>query len=443
MTDRGRGASFVEQTVGRASENLEGDDATKATILSPVNFAGPAGAQALEEAIVGDKPVHGTALPGRVACVPLLETENKRLGLATGSGWGQRMLPVDTAKRAQRDWPGNETNRTCQAVGRGRMKAMILAAGFGTRLWPLTEDRTKPAVPFLGKPLVAYSLEYVHRFGVREVVVNLHHRGESVRDALGDGSGYGCRVFYSMEDEILGTGGALDRARDHLDGDDFIVVNGKIVTDIELGSAIAEHRAREAVATLVLLPNVNRERFTIVERDSAGLITRFDGYPDPENPHLEHPLMFTGIQILSPRIFEYIPRGRFSHTTTEAFPAAIAAGDRVVGHVGAGSWKEMSTLERYLDESLAAAHVAGQRNVVGQRSRIDDAASVDDSVLWKDVTVAAGATVRRSILGDGVRVPGGARIEDSVVVRAEIVRKIERGRLFGDLLVAPIRPVLD
>jgi NDP-sugar pyrophosphorylase family protein len=323
------------------------------------------------------------------------------------------------------------------------MKAMILAAGFGTRLWPLTEDRTKPAVPFLGKALVAYSLEYVHRFGVRDVVVNLHHCGESVRAALGDGTAFGCRVHYSIEDEILGTGGALDRARDRLDDDDFIVVNGKIVTDIELGAAIAEHRERKAVATLVLLPNVNRERFTIVERDAEGLITRFAGLPDPENPLPEHPLMFTGIQILSPRIFNYIPRGRFSHTTTEAFPAAIAAGDPIVGHVGAGSWKEMSTLERYLDESIAAAHVVGRRNVVGQGSRIDDAANVDESVLWNDVTVEGGATVRRSILGDGVHVPSGARIEDSVVVRAEIVRKIERGRLFGDLLVAPIRPVLD
>ncbi len=320
---------------------------------------------------------------------------------------------------------------------------MILAAGFGTRLWPLTEDRTKPAVPFLGKPLVVYSLEYVHRFGVDEVVVNLHHRGESVREALGDGSAFGCRVRYSMEDEILGTGGALDRARDWLEGDDFIVVNGKIVTDIDLSPAIAEHRDRGAIATLVLLPNARRERFTIVERDDAGLVTRFAGFPDPERPMRDHPLMFTGIQILSPRIFDFIPRGRFSHTTSDAFPAAIAAGERVVGHVGSGSWQEMSTLERYLDESMAAARSLGERNVVGQGSSIDATATVDKSVLWRDVSVGRGATVLRSILGDGVLIAPGVRIEDSVVVRAEIVRKIERGRLSGDLLVAPIRPVLD
>lgn len=320
---------------------------------------------------------------------------------------------------------------------------MILAAGFGTRLWPLTEDRTKPAVPFLGKPLVAYSLEYVHRFGVDDVVVNLHHQGESVREALGDGSPFGCRVRYSMEDEILGTGGALDRAREYLDSDDFIVVNGKIVTDIDLSPAIAEHRDRNAIATLVLLPNVRRERFTIVDRDNEGLVTRFAGFPDPDSPLAEAPLMFTGIQILSPRIFDYIPRGRFSHTTSDAFPAAIAAGEPVVGHIGSGTWKEMSTLERYLDESIAAARDLGSRNVVGQGSRIEPSAVVLDSVLWQGVSIEAGATVLRSILGDGVRIPAGVRVENSVVVRAEIVRKVERGRLFGDLLVAPIRPVLD
>lgn len=323
------------------------------------------------------------------------------------------------------------------------MKAMILAAGFGTRLWPLTEDRTKPAVPFLGKPLVTWCLEYVRRFGVTDVVVNLHHQGESVRAALGDGSGFGCRVRYSVEEEILGTGGALDRTRDVLGDDEVLVVNGKIVTDIDLAPAIAVHRARGAIATLVLLPNAKRERFTIVARDADGHVRGFDGFPDATWSHVDPPLMFTGIQILSPRIFDYIPRGRFSHTTTDVYPAAIDAGEVVLGHVGDGNWKEMSTLERYLDESVAAAHADGQSGVAGARCRIDPTADVTDSVLWNDVDVGPGAVVRRSILGDGVRIPPGMRIDGSVVVRAEIVRDVVRGTVRGDLLVAPIRPVVE
>ena len=322
---------------------------------------------------------------------------------------------------------------------------MIFAAGFGTRLWPLTEDRTKPAVPYLNKPLVAYSVEYVRRYGIRDVVVNLHHRPESVVEALGDGSAFDASIAYSQEDEILGTGGGLDKVRDLLEGDDFVAINGKIVTDIDLGAAIEAHRAKKAVATLVLLPNPGREKFSVVSCDFASrAVLGFGGYPDPEGTWGGPvPLMFTGIQILSPRIFEYIPRGVFSHTTTEAYPAAIANGELVHGHVAEGSWRELSTLDRYLAMSIEGARALGWANVVGEGSVVDPGAEVTDSVLWKGVTVEPGAVVRRSILGDGVRVESGARIEDSVVVRAEIVREIERGRVEGANLVAPVRPVLD
>ena len=328
------------------------------------------------------------------------------------------------------------------------MKAMILAAGFGSRLWPLTEDRTKPAVPFLGKPLVAYAVEYLGRFGVRDLVVNLHHRPESVREALGDGSAWGARIAYSHEPEILGTGGALDKVRDMLEDDDFAVVNGKIVTDLDLAAAVAAHRARGAVATLVLTPNVKREHFTVVECEPDGRMRGYAGFPDePGNPAADPaappPLMFTGIQVLSPRIFDYIPRGRFSHTTTDAFPAAMEAGELVLCHVAEGQWREMSTLERYLDESIACARERGAENVVGDGSAVEEGAEVTGSVLWKGVRVEAGAVVRGSILGDGVRVAAGEAVEDSVVVRASVVRDFERGSVRGDNLYAPIRPVLD
>ena len=141
------------------------------------------------------------------------------------------------------------------------MRAMILSAGYGTRLWPLTEDRTKPAIPILGKPLVGYVAEYLARYGCRDVVVNLHHRPESVRAALGDGSQFGVKLNYIEEPVILGTSGALDNARDLLDRETFIVINGKIITDIDLNAALETHRHTNALATLVLLPNVARERF--------------------------------------------------------------------------------------------------------------------------------------------------------------------------------------
>src|SRR4030095_1963606 len=145
------------------------------------------------------------------------------------------------------------------------MKAMILSAGYGTRLWPLTVDRTKPAIPILGKPLVGYVAEYLASFGVDEIVVNLHHRPESVRRALGDGSKFGVKLHYVEEPEILGTSGALDNARALLEGETFVVVNGKIITDIDLDAAMETHRRTKAIATLVLLPNPACEKFSIVK----------------------------------------------------------------------------------------------------------------------------------------------------------------------------------
>src|SRR6266700_3977977 len=158
------------------------------------------------------------------------------------------------------------------------MKAMILAAGYGERLWPLTADRTKPALPVLGKPLVGYVAEYLAQFGIRDIVVNLHHRPESVRESLGDGSRFGVALQYVYEPVILGTSGALDNARHLLQADTFVVVNGKIITDIDLAAALETHRRTSALATLVLQRNVRRERFSIAELKD-GFVKRFGGMP--------------------------------------------------------------------------------------------------------------------------------------------------------------------
>src|SRR5678816_1931641 len=122
------------------------------------------------------------------------------------------------------------------------MRAIVLSAGYGTRLWPLTEDRTKPAIPILGKPLVGFVAEYLAQHGCKDIVVNLHHRPESVKAALGDGSKFGVTLRYVEEPVILGTTGALDNARAFLGNETFVVINGKIITDIDLNKALETHR---------------------------------------------------------------------------------------------------------------------------------------------------------------------------------------------------------
>lgn len=299
---------------------------------------------------------------------------------------------------------------------------MILAAGYGERLWPLTSDRTKPALPVLGKPLVGYVAEYLAKYGIEDVIVNLHHQPESVRGALGDGSQFGVRLQYVHEPVILGTSGAMDNARHFLEGDTFVVVNGKLITDLDLKAALETHRQKKALATLVLLRNPKHERFSIVEtRD--GMVSNFGGMPGPLSPdsQADPPLMFTGIQILESRIFDYIPRGVFSHSTTEVYPQAIANGERIAAHVAEGMWYELSTLKRYLDISLALLHQQGRDVYTGRNPSIDEQAEVHESVLWDNVILGKGAYVQRAILGDGVRVRAGERRENVVVVRAELV----------------------
>ena len=356
---------------------------------------------------------------------------------------------------------------------------MILAAGYGTRLWPLTIDRTKPAIPFMGRPLIGYVAEYLARYGFDDIVVNLHHQPESVRAALGDGSDYGVRFHYVEEPVILGTSGAIGNARGLLDdGDPFVVINGKLATDIDLTEALETHRRTRALATLVLRPNPARERYSTVEvRD--GLVTGFGGYPPSDNAGSapgaaqkesadsdstsdsrsegderrsregDVPLMFTGIQVLDPRVFERIPPGVFSHSVTDVYVPAIARGERVAAHVSGGSWYELSTVRRYLETSVALMKREGRDVELGRGSVIEDGASVTESVLWEDVRVEAGAVVRRCVLGAGVRVVRGEVFEDAVVVRAELVRaelargveppeKGLKGEFRGSNFVAPI-----
>ena len=322
------------------------------------------------------------------------------------------------------------------------MKAMILAAGYGERLWPLTADRTKPALPVLGKPLVGYVAEYLAKFGIKDVIVNLHHRPDSVRAALGDGSQFGVKLQYVHEPEILGTSGALDNARELLGSETFVVINGKLITDIDLQAALETHQKQNALATLVLRRNAARERFSVVQT-SNGLVTRFAGMPEPVAP-AEAPLMFTGIQILEPRLFDYIPRKRFSHSTVDVYPRAIASGEKIAAHIGEGTWYELSTLQRYLDISLALLRSRGKDLYAGHTVFIDPQADVRESILWNNVVVEKGARLRRAILGDGVCVRAGEEIENAAVVRARVVARITppakapSGVIEGDNFVVPL-----
>ncbi|MCC7309033.1 MAG: NDP-sugar synthase [Acidobacteria bacterium] len=331
------------------------------------------------------------------------------------------------------------------------MKAMILAAGFGTRLFPLTIDRTKPAIPFLGKPLVGYVAEYLARYGFKEMIVNLHHQPASVIDALGDGDRFGVKIEYTIEQpNILGTGGALDNARHLLEDDTFLIVNGKIITDIDIAAAVETHKRSGAFATMVLKENHKRERFTVVDT-ADGYIAGFSGMATPQTEEeirdAEHqpatPLMFTGIHVADPRIFDFIPRGVFSDTVTDVYKPAMARGEKIAAHVADGNWFELSTIPRYLDISLAM--MTESDVFVGANCHISPGASIRDSVLWDDVSVADDAHLYRTIIADGVSIGAGEHFENAAIVRADMVRtcdeipeKAIKGYIQGENYIVPL-----
>lgn len=325
------------------------------------------------------------------------------------------------------------------------MKAMILAAGFGTRLFPLTIDRTKPAIPFLGKPLVGYVAEYIAKFGFKEVVVNLHHQPDSVVRALGDGSDFGVKIHYTLEEpNILGTAGALDNARHLLENETFLIVNGKIITDIDISEAVETHKKSGALATMVLKENPRRERFTVVETGD-GLVTGFGGFPDSENgAGGATPLMFTGIHILEPAVFDYIERGVYADIVQTFYRNAIRDGKRIAAHVATGNWYELSTIPRYLDISLAMMN-SGTVSM-GEGCAVAASADIRNSVLWDDVEIGGGVSLNRTIIADGVKIESGSVFENVAIVRAEMLshtneipEKALKGEYIGENYVVPLR----
>ena len=328
---------------------------------------------------------------------------------------------------------------------------MILAAGFGTRLFPLTIDRTKPAIPFLGKPLVGYVAEYVAKFGFKDIVVNLHHQPESVREVLGDGSEYGVNIHYTEEiPDILGTSGALDNARHLLEDDTFVIVNGKIVTDIDISEAVETHKKSGAIATMVLKPNIKREKFTEVYVKDG----RLKGFGDFAHPFTEQeikdttgkltaPLMFTGIHILEPKVFEYIPRGVYSDIVPTFYNPALKNGERIAVHVTDANWFELSTIPRYLDISLAMMN--GASVCAGENCVVSGRATVRDSIMWYNVSIGDDAHLYRTIIADDVKIEAGEHFEYAAIVRADMVRNCEeipekalKGYIQGENYIVPL-----
>lgn len=225
------------------------------------------------------------------------------------------------------------------------MKAMILAAGLGSRLRPLTNTIPKPLLPVAGTPLIVWNLLLLKRHGFHDVLINLHHLGPMIEQALGDGSRYGLRIIYSYEPVILGTGGGLKQAESSFSGEPVLVLNGDTLVELDLDALCAFHRQRDAVATLVLRKDPAAAEWGLVEMDSDNRIVRITGRGKLESGPIQ-PRMFAGIHILHPRLLRDVPKGVAS-TIIDSYVAAIQRDEAVLGYDHQGYWSDVGTPERY------------------------------------------------------------------------------------------------
>jgi len=322
------------------------------------------------------------------------------------------------------------------------VRALVLTAGLGTRLQPLTLARAKAAAPVDGEPLARRTIRWLVSQGFTDLVLNLHHRPESITAAVGDGGDLGARVRYSWESPVLGSAGGprhalpliLDGAgdlsrqsREAAKAETFVLVNGDTLTSVDLRAMIDDHRRHGALVTMALIPNPRPDKYGGVRLDdrraALGFVRRGSA---EENFH------FIGPQIVQAAVFAPLPDGVPRETVLQVYPELMASRPGSVrGFVGDWSFRDIGTPADLLETSLDLAAEGGRpdRPRWGRRARVADSARVTRSVLWDDVEIGDGAAVHECVIADGVRIPAGA-----VYRRAAIVRS------GGDLIATPLDP---
>lgn len=328
------------------------------------------------------------------------------------------------------------------------MRALILAAGFGTRLLPLTRNIPKPMFPVMNRPILEHCIGLLSSHNIHDIAVNLHHLPDKVSNYFGHGEDFGVRLTYSREETILGTAGGIKALQHFLAGDSFIVMNGDIFMDIDLNQVFEFHARKKACLTLVLMPAT--EKFDPIEIDTNGRVTYFKGASiDNSVTQVTSRVTFTGLQIMAPEIFKRIPENRFCGTTDEIFPAMIKDGLPVYGYLHQGYWNDMGNSKGYhqlhrdvfdgkillknrhsfqptqgpliippvhigLDCQISGNAQVGPYATLGDHCRLKHGAVVENSVIWNDVEIGVDATVRNSVISHGVTINDKQEIFDAL-----------------------------
>ncbi len=329
------------------------------------------------------------------------------------------------------------------------MKAVIMAGGEGTRLRPLTSNQPKPMLPMANRPMMEHVVNLLRRHGMDEVVVTVAFMANAIRTYFGDGSELGVRMVYATEETPLGTAGSVLNAREELD-ERFLVISGDVLTDIDLSAVIEFHERKGSLATLALAAVENPLEFGIVITREDGTIERF--LEKPTWGQVFSDTINTGIYVLEPEIFDYIPADRSVDFSQEVFPGVLAEGRPLYGYVAQGYWEDVGTTEAYLraHQDILDRKVqvdiggfeirpgvwVGKGCTIDPAARIEGPAAIADnctigasvvlgeySTLGSNVRVADGAEVRRSVVHDNAYLGPGVRIAGAVIGRSCDLRR--------------------
>jgi mannose-1-phosphate guanylyltransferase len=339
------------------------------------------------------------------------------------------------------------------------MQALILAGGEGTRLRPLTSKLPKPLVPLVGEPFIGYMFEWLAGHGVDDLIMSCGFMADGVRDVLGDGSSFGVRLRYVEEPRPLGTGGALKFAEQMLD-ERFFMLNGDVLTDIDLTAQLEQHERTGARATLALIGVEDSSAYGLVRRRADFSVTEFVEKPGPEQA-IDTNLVNAGAYILERELLaELAPAGTNISIERGVFPELVDRG--LYGYEASGYWLDIGTPSRYLQATydilegrvttrigsrlqasgmrlLPEAGVGGRIAapvLIGEGCEIADDASIGGRVvLGRGVKVGAGARIEGSVLLDGVSVGPRTQISGAILsARATVGARchIDGGAVLGE-----------
>lgn len=285
------------------------------------------------------------------------------------------------------------------------MQAMVLAAGFGTRLRPLTEMLPKPAVPVANMPALAFSIGHLARAGVNHIVINTHYLPAEIEASLSGFVPSGLRLSFVHEEALLGTGGGLANAWHLFDDSPVIVMNSDIVYGPDIQALLLCHREHDAVATMSLRSDPKAKAYGSVELDPEGRVRKLLGRPESISSERLTPLMFAGVHVLSPRAREFLPDE--GCIVRKCYMPWVEGGARVAGVIEASPWHDLGSVQLYFETCLRLASGEIQwpgltpdatRGLIHPSASIDASASVEACIIGRGCQVGPGIKLERCIL---------------------------------------------